>query len=50
MSIGETDKMWWQYIARWLQENENRRLVIYVKGSDGKYEIFGTVDRLFKYE
>lgn len=29
MSIGRTDKIWWQYIAQWLQKNEKRRLIIY---------------------
>ena len=29
MSIGETDKMWWQYIAKWLQCSEARKLVIF---------------------
>lgn len=37
MSIGATDKMWWQYIAKWLQNDTNRRLVIFAK--DQKYEI-----------
>lgn len=31
MSIGETDKTWWQYIAGWLQKNKNRRLIIFAK-------------------
>lgn len=34
MSIGSTDKMWWQYIAKWLQRNEERRLIIFVKGNE----------------
>lgn len=34
MSIGETDKTWWQYIAEWLRGNQDRKLVIYVKESD----------------
>ena len=29
MSIGRTDKIWWQYIAQWLQKSEKRRLIIY---------------------
>lgn len=33
MSIGVTDKMWWQYIGKWLQGSDNRRLVIFAKGS-----------------
>lgn len=28
MSIGETDKKWWEYIADWLSKNEKRALVI----------------------
>lgn len=31
MSIGKTDKMWWEHICKWLKGNANRRLVIYVK-------------------
>lgn len=31
MSIGRTDKRWWQYICKWLQENHERLLVIYEK-------------------
>lgn len=42
MSIGETDKMWWQYIAEWLRENRDRMLVIYVRDNKAaaKYHIF----------
>lgn len=31
MSIGQTDKTWWQYIAKWLQDDKNRRLIIFAK-------------------
>ncbi|MCI8800570.1 MAG: hypothetical protein HFH88_12280 [Lachnospiraceae bacterium] len=34
MSIGETDKMWWQYIAKWLQCSEARKLVIFARDSE----------------
>ena len=34
MSIGETDKMWWQYIAKWLQGSEARKLVIFARDSE----------------
>lgn len=34
MSIGETDKMWWQYIAKWLQGSKARRLVIFARDSE----------------
>ena len=33
MSIGTTDKMWWQYIGKWLQEGDNRKLLIFAKGN-----------------
>lgn len=39
MSIGRTDKMWWQYICEWLENSENHFLIIYVKAdkaSEGK--------------
>ena len=28
MSIGERDKKWWSYIAKWLAQNDKRALVI----------------------
>lgn len=31
MSIGKTDRMWWEHICKWLKANTNRRLLIYVK-------------------
>lgn len=33
MSLGATDKMWWQYIGKWLQGSDNRKLVIFAKGN-----------------
>ncbi len=36
MSIGATDKMWWEYICQWLQKGDLRRLIIYVKGTKQK--------------
>lgn len=29
MSLGETDQMWWQHIAKWLQKDNSRELVIF---------------------
>lgn len=31
MSIGETDKMWWQYIGKWLLASGEHRLIIYIR-------------------
>lgn len=31
MSIGETDRMWWEYLGKWLMGSSNRRLVIFGK-------------------
>lgn len=31
MSIGETDKMWWQYIGKWLLASSEHSLVIYIR-------------------
>lgn len=45
MSIGATDKMWWQYIAEWLQNDTNRRLVIFAKDQKNK---IGKYDNKFK--
>ena len=33
MSIGKTDKMWWERICKWLRSSVNHRLIIYVKGN-----------------
>lgn len=30
MSFGETDKIWWENIIRWLQSDQNHRLVLFV--------------------
>lgn len=32
MSIGNTDKMWWEEIVKWLNISENNKLVIFYKG------------------
>lgn len=32
MSIGSTDKMWWEEIVKWLNKSDNNKLVIYYKG------------------
>lgn len=29
LSIGETDKTWWSFLANWLSQDKNRRLVIF---------------------
>lgn len=31
MSIGDTDRFWWQYLISWLLSSTNRRLILYVK-------------------
>ncbi len=31
MSLGATDKMWWNYICKWLQGSDKRRLIIFSK-------------------
>lgn len=31
MSIGKTDRMWWEHICKWLKSSVNHRLIIYVK-------------------
>lgn len=31
MSIGKTDRMWWERICKWLKSSANHRLIIYVK-------------------
>lgn len=32
MSIGNTDKMWWETLIEWLLSNENNKLIIFWKG------------------
>lgn len=32
MSIGSTDKMWWEEIVKWLNASDRNKLVIYYKG------------------
>lgn len=32
MSIGNTDKMWWEKIIDWLKVNGDNKLIIFVKG------------------
>jgi len=32
MSIGNTDKMWWETLIKWLVSNENNKLVVFWKG------------------
>lgn len=32
MSIGNTDKMWWEALVEWLISNENNKLIIFWKG------------------
>lgn len=32
MSIGNTDKMWWEVLVEWLASNENNKLVFFWKG------------------
>ncbi len=40
LSLGSTDKMWWRYICEWLQEDRERRLIIYtrVAAEEGRRE------------
>ena len=30
LSLGETDKIWWEYIGQWLQGDQSRRLILFV--------------------
>lgn len=40
MSIGETDRLWWQYICTWMRKDRTRRLVIFIKTpNDSRYQI-----------
>lgn len=30
MSLGETDRIWWEYLGKWLEKSPNNRLIIYI--------------------
>lgn len=32
MSLGNTDKLWWNKIMNWLSKNDNNRLIVFYKG------------------
>lgn len=38
MSIGSSDRMWWQKLVDWLLESNNRKLVIFWKGNEKELE------------
>lgn len=41
MSIGETDRVWWRHLCRWLGNDRNRRLIIYANVTQvGKHTLF----------
>ncbi|MCM1162591.1 MAG: bacteriophage abortive infection AbiH family protein [Roseburia sp.] len=44
MSIGDTDKMWWEYIGKWLLSSKYKALIIY--NYDPKYSPGHSVRRL----
>lgn len=39
MSIGATDKMWWEYICKWLLGEDKRRLIIFAKSEESESRI-----------
>lgn len=38
MSLGSSDRMWWQKLVNWLLESSSRKLVIFWKGSEKELE------------
>lgn len=48
MSIGNTDRMWWEELIKWLGSNESNKLVIYWRGFEEalKKRLPGTITRL----
>lgn len=46
MSLGETDKKWWQKLLKWLVANENRQLVIFTY--DDQFETSSQFDWIDK--
>lgn len=53
ISIGSTDRMWWQYICEWLRKDGERRLIIFIKVEKeegkkgiGKYTLFTRQDEM----
>ena len=52
MSIGATDKMWWEYICKWLAKDDDHRLVIFSRNEDTKgritnRQLFMMQDKIF---
>lgn len=48
MSIGNTDKIWWNRIMHWLSSNENNKLILFYKGFEDnlRKKIPGKIIRL----
>ena len=38
MSIGDTDKMWWEELANWLIASNLRKLIIFWKGNESEFK------------
>lgn len=38
MSIGNTDKIWWEEIIRWLMNDINNKLIVYWKGYEDEFK------------
>lgn len=45
MSLGATDKIWWEYICQWLNKSDNHRLIIFVKNDKSERRV--TKQQLF---
>ena len=37
MSLGNTDKLWWEEIVKWLLSNDNNKLIIFWKGYEDEF-------------
>lgn len=50
MSIGETDKVWWKRIGKWLIKNESKALIYFVQNDNIKKDTVYAIDRIIDAE
>lgn len=53
MSLGSTDKMWWEYVLKWLQDDDCRRLVVFTYNANlvervSKLDLFLSEDHVYE--
>ena len=48
MSVGDTDRFWWEQLMKWFSEDHNRQLIVYSKGKGTKEERKAEIRARFK--